>query len=76
MPKTPHEQRQVPPKPIIYLANPVRRPAGLLFITFFLWANSLYATVKYIHSLYATCHRHQKIYLYATQWHTRDEYKI
>jgi hypothetical protein len=41
--------------------------------------NSLYATVKYTHSLYATgptCHRHQKIYLYATQWHTRDEYKI
>jgi hypothetical protein len=44
-----------------------------------LGANSLYATGKYIHSLYATdptCHRHQKIYLYATQWHTRDEYKI
>jgi hypothetical protein len=33
-------------------------------------ANSLYATGKYTHSLYATgptCHRHQKIYLYATQ---------
>jgi hypothetical protein len=43
------------------------------------WANSLYATGKYTHSLYATgptCYRHQKIYLYATQWHTRDEYKI
>jgi hypothetical protein len=42
-------------------------------------ANSLYATGKYTHSLYATdstCHRHQKIYLYATQWHTRNEYKI
>jgi hypothetical protein len=42
-------------------------------------ANSLYATEKYTHSLYATgptCHRHKKIYLYATQWHTRDEYKI
>jgi hypothetical protein len=40
---------------------------------------SLYATGKYTHSLYATvptCHRHQKIYLHATQWHTRDEYKI
>jgi hypothetical protein len=42
-------------------------------------ANSLYATEKYTHSLYATgptCHRHKKLYLYATQWHTRDEYKI
>jgi hypothetical protein len=46
---------------------------------FFSWANSLYATGKYTHSIYVTgptCHRHQKIYLYATQWHTRDEYKI
>jgi hypothetical protein len=44
-----------------------------------IWANSLYATGKYTRSLYATgttCHRHQKIYLYATQWHTRNEYKI
>jgi hypothetical protein len=42
-------------------------------------ANSLYATGKYTRSLYATgptCHRHKKIYLYATQWHTRNEYKI
>jgi hypothetical protein len=42
-------------------------------------ANSLYAIGKYTRSLCATgptCHRHQKIYLYATQWYTRNEYKI
>jgi hypothetical protein len=23
-----------------------------------------------------TCHTHTKMYLYATQWHTKNEYKI
>jgi hypothetical protein len=43
------------------------------------WANSLYAIGKYTSYLCATgpiCHTHKKIYLYATQWHTRNEYKI
>jgi hypothetical protein len=42
-------------------------------------ANYLYAIGKYTRYLCATdptCHTHRKIYLYATQWHTRNDYKI